>query len=111
MTFIFDLPNEQLIPATFGLAEKIEAFLDVVKPREIQQAAKEGESTKDAAKRNLLALARRACVEHPAETAALSDAFWKLEEGETAPNAVITFNKVVGRGDVMNFFASLAALV
>lgn len=111
MTFIFDLPNEQLIPATFGLAEKIEAFLDVVKPREIQQAAKEGERTKDAAKRNLLALARRACVEHPAETAALTDAFWQLDEGEKAPNAVITFNKVVSRGDVMNFFVSLAALV
>lgn len=107
--FIFDLPNEELLPLTFGLVEKIDAFKAAAKTGE-PLTAQNGETPKAFAKRKLMDLAKKACVEHPKEAAVVSDAFWRLEEGETAPNAVITFNKVMTRDDVMSFFVSLAAL-
>lgn len=107
--FIFDLPNEELLPLAFGLVEKIDAFKLAAKTGETL-TAQDGETKKEFAKRKLMDLARKACVEHPKEASVVSDAFWLVEEGEKAPNAIITFNKALSRDDVMSFFVSLSAL-
>lgn len=111
MTFVFDLPNEKLLPATFGVVEKIEDFVKKTNIAELRTPAKDGETAKEAGMRTLRAMAKRACVEYPQETAAVTDAMWVLSEGETAPNAIVTFTKCVQRNDVMNFFISLVTLV
>lgn len=110
MTFVFDLPNEKLLPATFGVVEKIEAFVKTTNMAELRAPAKDGETTKDAARRVLRAMAKRACMEYPKETAEVTDSMWVLDEGETAPNSIVTFTKCVQRNDVMNFFISLVTL-
>lgn len=107
--FIFDLPNKELLPLTFALVEKVDAFKATAKTSE-PLTAQDGESKKEFAKRKLMDLAKKACVEHPEEASVVSDAFWLVEEGEKAPNAIITFNKVLSRDDVMSFFVSLSAL-
>lgn len=107
--FIFDLPNKELLPLTFALVEKVDAFKAATKTSE-SLTAQDGESKKEFAKRKLMDLAKKACVEHPEEASVVSDAFWLVEEGEKAPNAIITFNKVLSRDDVMSFFVSLSAL-
>ena len=107
--FIFDLPNKELLPLTFALVEKVDAFKAAAKTSE-SLTAQDGESKKEFAKRKLMDLAKKACVEHPEEASVVSDAFWLVEEGEKAPNAIITFNKVLSRDDVMSFFVSLSAL-
>ena len=107
--FIFDLPNEELLPLTFDLVAKIDAFKAAAKTGE-QLTAQDGETKKEFAKRKLMDLAKKACVEHPEEASVVSDAFWLVDEGEKAPNAIITFNKVLSRDDVMSFFVSLSAL-
>lgn len=107
--FIFDLPNEELLPLTFDLVEKIDAFKAAAKTGE-QLTAQDGETKKEFAKRKLMDLAKKACVEHPKEASVVSDAFWLVDEGEKVPNAIITFNKVLSRDDVMSFFVSLSAL-
>lgn len=129
--FIFDLPNEQLLPATISMVEKLEAFSDLVKVEKdpadvIQPATREDGETEEhfrekqaeiarrkweISKKHLFKAMRKACLEHPKETAAFSDSFWMPEkEGEKLPNAIITLNKVMGRGDVLNFFVSLKSL-
>lgn len=110
MKFLFDLPNEQLLPATFDLVEKIETFLSTTKMSELKSAPKDGETAREAGRRNLRAMAKRACTEFPAETAVVTDAMWQCGEGETAPNALVTFAKCVNRPDVMDFFISLLSL-
>nr|DAO31574.1 MAG TPA: hypothetical protein [Caudoviricetes sp.] len=107
--FIFDLPNEELLPLTFDLVAKIDAFKAAAKAGE-QLTAQDGETKKEFAKRKLMDLAKKACVEHPKEASVVSDAFWLVDDGEKAPNAIITFNKVLSRDDVMSFFVSLSAL-
>lgn len=107
--FIFDLPNEELLPLTFDLVAKIDAFKAAAKTGE-QLTAQDGETKKEFAKRKLMDLAKKACVEHPKEASVVSDAFWLVDEGEKVPNAIITFNKVLSRDDVMSFFVSLSAL-
>ena len=107
--FIFDLPNEELLPLTFDLVEKIDAVKAAAKTGE-QLTAQDGETKKEFAKRKLMDLAKKACVAHPKEASVVSDAFWLVDEGEKVPNAIITFNKVLSRDDVMSFFVSLSAL-
>lgn len=107
MTFIFDLPNEQLIPSTFDLVEKI-AALNIA---ELKTAPKDGETAKEAGARNLRAMAQRAFKEKPAVAASISDAMWVLDEKEKAPSALVTFSKCISRQDVMDFFLSLLTLV
>lgn len=107
--FIFDLPNKELLPLTFALVEKVDAFKAAAKTSE-PLTTQDGESKKEFAKRKLMDLAKKACVEHPEEASVVSDAFWLVEDGEKAPNAIITFNKVLSRDDVMSFFVSLSAL-
>lgn len=129
--FIFDLPNEQLLPETFALVEKIETFSALVKvdtnpEDEIPPVVREDgetdeqfrEKCAEAAKRKraknkkyILEMARKACLEHPKETADFTDSFWLAEKtGEKVPNAIVTFNKILTRDDVMSFFVSLRAL-
>lgn len=110
MKFLFDLPNEQLLPATFELVEKIETFLSTTKMSELKTAPKDEETAREAGRRNLRAMAKRACNEFPAETAVVTDAMWQCGEGETTPNALVTFTKCVNRPDVMDFFISLLSL-
>lgn len=130
--FIFDLPNEQLLPAAFTLVEKVEAFsalfeverdpVDVIPPvfreegeTDEQFQARQDEAAqrkREATKKYLLEMAKRACLEHPKETAAFSDSFWISEEpGEKLPNAVVTLNEILARDDVLGFFVSLKAFV
>ena len=59
--FIFDLPNEELLPLTFALVEKVDAFKSVAKTGETL-TAKDGETKKEFAKRKLMDLAKKACV-------------------------------------------------
>ena len=129
--FVFDLPNEQLLPATFSIVEKVEAFSDAVKvdkgPADVippvtreegetdeQFEARQKETAhrkREATKKYLLEMARKACLEHPKETADFTDSFWLPEKaGEKVPNAIVTFNKILAREDVLGFFVSLKAL-
>ena len=110
MTFVFDLPNEQLLPATIDLVEKIETFLSTTKMSELKTAPKDGETRKEAGKRNFHAMVKRACTEFPAETAVVTDAMWQCGKGETAPNALAKCTKCVKRSDVMDFFILLLSL-
>lgn len=110
MKFLFDLPNEQLLPKTFDLVEKIEDFAKKTNISELRTPANEGETAREAGRRMMHAMAKRACVEYPAETAAVTDAMWEVEDGEIAPNSIITFTKCVQRPDVMDFFISLLSL-
>lgn len=130
--FVFDLPNEQLLPLTFSIVEKVEAFSDAVKvdkdPADViplpvtreegetdeQFKARQKETAhrkREATRKYLLEMARKACLEHPKETADFTDSFWLPEKaGEKAPNAIVTFNKILSREDVLGFFVSLKAL-
>lgn len=129
--FVFDLPNEQLLPLTFSIVEKVEAFSDAVKvdkdPADVippvtreegetdeQFKARQKETAhrkREATRKYLLEMARKACLEHPKETADFTDSFWLPEKaGEKAPNAIVTFNKILAREDVLGFFVSLKAL-
>lgn len=129
--FIFDLPNEQLLPATFALVEKIETFSALIKvdndpADEIPPVVREGGETDEQFrakcaevekrkraknKKCIREMARKACLEHPKETADFTDSFWMVEKaGDKVPNAVVTFNKILTRDDVMSFFVSLRAL-
>lgn len=129
--FIFDLPNEQLLPATISMVEKLEAFSDLAKvekdPADVIPPAirEEGETDEqfqerksetakrkwEISKKHLFNVVRKACLEHPKETAAFSDSFWMPEKaGEKLPNAIITLNTIMGRGDVLHFFVSLKSL-
>ena len=107
MTFIFDLPNEKMIPATFDLVEKLSAL----KLNELKTGRKDGESAKEAGERYLRNMAKRAFKEQPEIAAEICAGMWELEENEKAPSAISTFAKCVGRQDVMDFFISLLTLV
>ena len=130
--FIFDLPNEELLPLTFGLVEKLNNFCGVVtveqddsdtlspivreedEPDDQYNARLEEyrKKKREINKKYLMQLAKMACVEHPKESAILSDAFWRREkDGEVLPSAVVTFNKAFSRKDVLDFFVLLKALV
>lgn len=130
--FIFDLPNVELLPATFGLVEKINDFCEVVtvekddsdtlSPVVREKDEPDGQynarleeyrkKKREINKKYLMRLAKMVCVEHPNESAILSDAFWKREkDGEVLPSAVVTFNKAFSRNDVLDFFVLLKALV
>lgn len=107
MTFLFDLPNEKLIPATFDLVEKI-SELNIA---ELKSVREEGESAKEAGERFLKRAGKRICKEKPEVAVEICKALWELEEGEKEPSAITTFSKCVGRQDVMDFFISLLTLV
>lgn len=107
MTFIFDLPNEKMIPATFDLVEKLSAL----KLNELKTGRKDGESAKEAGERYLRNMAKRAFKEQPEIAAEICAGMWELEENEKAPSAIITFSKCMNRQDVMDFFLSLLTLV
>lgn len=129
--FVFDLPNEQLLPETFSIVEKMEAFsnavkvdidpVDVIPPvtreeseTDEQFKARQKETAqrkREATRKYLREMARKACLEHPKETADFTDSFWLSEKaGEKVPNAIVTFNKILAREDVLSFFVSLKAL-
>lgn len=110
MTFVFDLPNSELLPRTFDLVSQAEVFAKKTKILELRTPPKEGESASDAGKRVMRDMAKRACTEFPEETGILTDAMWILEDGEKAPNALVTFTKCIRRDDVMDFFISLLSL-
>lgn len=110
MTFVFDLPNSELLPRTFNLVSQVEAFAEKTKILELRTPPKDGESASDAGKRVMKDMAKRACTEFPEETGILTDAMWILEDGEKAPNALVTFTKCIRRDDVMDFFISLLSL-
>lgn len=110
MTFVFDLPNSELLPRTFDLVSQVEAFAEKTKILELRTPPREGESASDAGKRVMKDMAKRACTEFPEETGILTDAMWILEDGEKAPNALVTFTKCIRRDDVMDFFISLLSL-
>lgn len=110
MTFVFDLPNSELLPRTFDLVSQVEAFAEKTKILELRTPPKDGESASDAGKRVMRDMAKRACTEFPEETGILTDAMWVLEDGEKAPNALVTFTKCIRRDDVMDFFISLLSL-
>lgn len=130
--FIFDLPNEELLPLTFGLVEKLNNFCGVVtveqddsdtlspivreedEPDDQYNARLEEyrKKKREINKKYLMQLAKMACVEHPKESSILSDAFWQREKDwEVLPSAVVTFNKAFSRKDVLDFFVLLKALV
>lgn len=110
MTFVFDLPNDKLLPATFDLVEKIAAFAEKTNIMELRTAPSGDETAKEAGTRVMKAMAKRACTEYPEESGIVTDAMWVLDEGEKAPNAIVTFTKCVQRTDVMDFFISLLSL-
>ena len=111
MKFLFDLPNEELLPATYDLAEAIEEFAKTTKIMELRGTPAEGEDKKEAGRKALKKMMFRACKEYPKETGMLFDRLWVLEsEKEHAPNTLITISKVLLRSDVIDFFTSLLQL-
>lgn len=110
MTFLFDLPNEQLLPQTFDLAEEIENLVKVSGIMEERKAPEDGETREKAATKNAKKMLRKLCKEYPKETGAICDRLWVLEDGEKAPNALVTASIVLVRKDVLSFFTSLLRL-
>lgn len=110
MKFLFDLPNEELLPATCDLADAVENLVKVSKIMELRTGTQDGESKEDTAKRNIKKMYFRLCKEYPKETGAVLDKLWVLDDGEKAPNAIVTAGIVLLRKDVMSFFTSLLQL-
>ena len=110
MKFLFDLPNEELLPVTCDLADAVENLVKVSKIMELRTGTQDGESKEDAAKRNVKKMYFRLCKEYPKETGAVLDKLWVLDDGEKAPNAIVTAGIVLLRKDVMSFFTSLLQL-
>lgn len=106
MKFLFDCDNEELLPATFDLAEEIEKFCKDVKIAELMKS----ESDEAQEKSNMRKILFRLCKEYPKETGKIFDRLWILDEGEKAPNALITAAKVIVRKDAIDFFTSLLSL-
>lgn len=110
MKFLFDLPNEELLPATCELAEAVEHLVKVSNIMELRTSAADGENKETVAKRNFKKIYFRLCKEYPRETGAVLDRLWVLEDGEKAPNAIVTASIVLLRKDVISFFTSLLQL-
>ena len=110
MKFLFDLPNEELLPATCDLADAVENLVKVSKIMELRTGTQDGESKEDTAKRNIKKMYFRLCKEYPKETGAVLDKLWLLDDGEKAPNAIVTAGIVLLRKDVISFFTSLLQL-
>lgn len=110
MKFLFDCDNEELLPATFDLAEKIEEFYKNANLAELRKKPDEGEDVEARAKKNLKKMLFRICKEYPKEAGEICDSLWVLEDGEKAPNALVTIMKVVTRKDAIDFFISLVDL-
>lgn len=110
MKFLFDLPNEQLLPATCDLADAVEQLVKVSNIMALRTPVADGENKETVAKRNLKKIFFRLCKEYPKETGAVLDRLWVLEDGEKAPNAIVTASIVLLRKDVISFFTSLLQL-
>ena len=110
MKFLFDLPNEQLLPATCDLADTVEQLVKVSNIMELRTSVADGENKETVAKRNFKKIYFRLCKEYPRETGAVLDRLWVLEDGEKAPNAIVTASIVLVRKDVISFFTSLLQL-
>lgn len=110
MKFLFDLPNEELLPATCDLAEAVEQLVKASGIMEMRTVVPEGENKENVAKRNIKKMYFKLCKEYPKETGAVLDKLWVLEDGEKAPNAIVTASIVLVRKDVISFFTSLLQL-
>lgn len=110
MKFLFDLPNEELLPATCDLAEAVEQLVKASGIMEMRTDVPEGENKENVAKRNIKKMYFKLCKEYPKETGAVLDKLWVLEDGEKAPNAIVTASIVLVRKDVISFFTSLLQL-
>lgn len=110
MKFLFDLPNEDLLPATCELAEAVEQLVKVSNIMELRTSAADGENKETVAKRNFKKIYFRLCKKYPKETGAVLDRLWVLEDGEKAPNAIVTASIMLVRKDVISFFTSLLQL-
>lgn len=111
MKFLFDLPNEQLLPATCDLADAVEKLVKTSGIMDFRTEPKDGENVDTVAKRNAKRMIFRLCKDYPKETGEVLDRLWVLEkDGEKAPNALITASVLLVRKDVLNFFTSLVHL-
>lgn len=110
MKFLFDLPNEELLPATCDLADAVEQLVKASGIMEMRAVVPEGENKENVAKRNIKKMYFKLCKEYPKETGAVLDKLWVLEDGEKAPNAIVTASIVLVRKDVISFFTSLLQL-
>lgn len=111
MKFLFDLPNEQLLPATCDLADAVEQLVKASGIMEFRKEPEDGESNEAAAKRNAKKMIVKLCKEYPKETGAVLDRLWVLEkDDEKAPNALVTAGILLVRKDVLTFFTSLVRL-
>lgn len=110
MKFLFDLPNEQLLPATCDLADAVEQLVKVSNIMALRTPVADGENKETIAKRNFKKIYFRLCKEYPKETGAVLDRLWVLEDGEKAPNAIVAASIVLLRKDVISFFTSLLQL-
>lgn len=111
MKFLFDLPNETLLPATIDLAEAVSDLVKVSGIKELRQEVSEGEKKEAVAAKTAKKMIYKLCREYPKETGAVLDRLWVLEnENEKAPNAIVTAGIVLVRKDVMSFFTSLMRL-
>ena len=63
MKFLFDLPNEELLPATCELAEAVEQLVKVSNIMELRTSAADGENKETVAKRNFKKIYFRLCKE------------------------------------------------
>lgn len=110
MRFIFDCEDKVLLPFLYDFAEDVANFLAKTKLLEIRKIRDEGLDVKEQGKKNIKAMLKRVCKEYPADTGKLLAKMWVLDEGETAPNAIVTLGKVLTNKQVIDFFTSLMAL-
>lgn len=111
MKFLFDLPNEQLLPATCDLADAVEQLVKASGIMEFRKGPEDGENNEVAAKRNAKKMIVKLCKEYPKETGAVLDRLWVLEkDDEKVPNALVTAGILLVRKDVLTFFTSLVRL-
>ena len=78
MKFLFDLPNEQLLPATCDLADAVEQLVKVSNIMALRTPVADGENKETVAKWNFKKIYFRLCKEYPRETGAVLDRLLSL---------------------------------
>lgn len=108
MQFLFDGEDKVILPQAYRLIKKIKQYFELIKKIDVDE--------KEAGTKNITtvidAVMENALANYPEETADLFAEFWVLDEGETAPNCLVTITEITSNEKAMDFFTrALPSLV
>lgn len=110
MKFIFECEDEILLPFTYDFSVEVEAFLKKTNVLSVRKNHDASLTRRENGVKNLKEMFRVVAKDFPKETSELLARLWVLDEGETAPNAITTFTKIMTNKDILDFFTSLMGL-